>query len=294
MNSWDVVIYRFVMTDEELYKFIGLRVKTEREDLEMSQATLAGHLGLTRTSVSNIENGQQKVQLHTLFQIAKVFGIPVLDLLPTSSHQAAVKEKHLKRLSPGEREWVKGFLATVSVEAKSREQVKRKLVLEDDPEQLLQKAGILAPPVPVDKIAQWCGIKIQYAPYEGEMAGLVFQDSNKAIIGVNSLHSKMRQRFAIAHELGHLALHGAKELHLDRNFSAFRGHGISSKIDPIESEANKFAARLLMPAYILSNDLKGKQIDFSSGEFIGTLANRYKVGVELMAHRLTTLDAASG
>src|SRR5919112_2069649 len=121
------------MTDEELYKFIGLRVKTEREDLEMSQATLAEHLGLTRTSITNIENGQQKVQLHALFQIAEVFGIPVLDLLPTSSNQAAVKERHLKKLSPEEREWVKGFLATASVEAKSREQVKRKLVLENDP-----------------------------------------------------------------------------------------------------------------------------------------------------------------
>jgi DNA-binding XRE family transcriptional regulator len=282
------------MTDEELYKFIGLRIKSEREDLEMSQAKLAEHLELTRTSVSNIENGQQKIQLHTLFQIAKVFGIPVLDLLPVSGHKAFVGQRHLKKLSPSEREWVKSFLVTVSGEGNSREQVRSNLAVEVDPERLLHKVGILEPPIPVDKIAQRYGVSIQYAPYDGEIAGLLFNGGEKAIIGVNSLHSKVRQRFAIAHELGHLALHRTKELHFDRNFSAIKGYGPSSKVDSIESEANKFAIELLMPVYMLKTDLKGKQIDFSSSDFIGGLADRYKVGLEVMTHRLTMLDAVTG
>jgi transcriptional regulator with XRE-family HTH domain len=278
------------VTDEELYKFIGLRIKAEREDMEMSQERLAQCLGMTRTSISNIENGQQRVQLHTLYQIARSLSMPVMDLIPHSSNKFAVDEKHLKMLSRVEREWVKSFLASAHAEGASNEQAKDKVAIDADPNELLKRAEIVTPPVPVERLAHQCGATIRYAPHEGEMSGLLFHGVGETIIGVNSLHPKVRQRFAIAHELGHLALHGIKGVHLDRNFSSMRGQGGTSKLDAAESEANKFAVDLLIPAVMLSEDLKNKSVDFSNGEMIGELAERYKVGLEVMTYRLTTID----
>ena len=42
----------------------------------------AEEVGLTRTSIVNIEQGRQKVMIHTLYQLADVFGVPVTSLLP--------------------------------------------------------------------------------------------------------------------------------------------------------------------------------------------------------------------
>ena len=53
------------------------------------------------------------------------------------------------------------------------------------------------------------GALVRYAPFDGQMSGLLHrsEDGNRAVIGVNSRHPTVRQRFSIAHELGHLALH---------------------------------------------------------------------------------------
>lgn len=42
-------------------------------------------LGLSRTSVTNIERGRQPVQLHTLYRIAATLGVEPTLLLPVAS-----------------------------------------------------------------------------------------------------------------------------------------------------------------------------------------------------------------
>ena len=67
--------------------------------------------------------------------------------------------------------------------------------------------------------------------------------------GVNSLHAPVRQRFTIAHELGHAVLHAREGIHLDQAFRLrFRDQTSAMAIDPEEIDANSFAAELLMPA----------------------------------------------
>jgi transcriptional regulator with XRE-family HTH domain len=39
-------------------------------------------LGLSRTSITNIERGRQPIQLHTLYKIAEVLGVEPTALLP--------------------------------------------------------------------------------------------------------------------------------------------------------------------------------------------------------------------
>lgn len=173
-------------------------------------------------------------------------------------------------------------------------------------QELLKLAGVVEPPVPVERIARLRGAEVRYVPYQGKMSGLLYQSGKNIIIGVNALDAKTRQRFTIAHEIGHLELHALplenngvlnNGLHIDRGFpfseaSAFyaeRGELSSQGTDAQETQANAFAARLLMPATMLQHDLHGCLVDWEDDEFIRSLASRYKVSLQAMIIRLTTL-----
>ena len=75
--------------------------------------------------------------------------------------------------------------------------------------QLLEELEIDEPPVPVRKIARHCDARIVRVPGEGDndLSGFLYREGDQAVIGVNKDHAPVRQRFTIAHELGHLLLH---------------------------------------------------------------------------------------
>ena len=109
--------------------------------------------------------------------------------------------------------------------------------------------------MPVEVLAERAGAVIRYEPFDGKLSGMLYRSKEGAVIGVDSLHPTARQRFSIAHEIGHLLLH-QPELHVDEHaFIAFRDLQSSTASDPVEIEANQFAAALLMPAEILRKSL---------------------------------------
>lgn len=67
-------------------------------------------------------------------------------------------------------------------------------------------------------------------------------------IVVNAAHADVRQRFTVAHELGHLLMHRYTMPHADGKFVVhFRNAKSATGSDREEIEANRFAAELLMP-----------------------------------------------
>lgn len=70
------------MEIEKLYSEIGKRIRTERDALGFSQIDLAAEIGLTRTSIVNIESGRQRLPIHVLYAIAEALAVSVRDLLP--------------------------------------------------------------------------------------------------------------------------------------------------------------------------------------------------------------------
>jgi len=132
--------------------------------------------------------------------------------------------------------------------------------LREEATKLLKANRVKAAPVPVTDIATSMGARISYSPFEGELAGMLVRDHDQTVIGVNSLHHPNRQRFTIAHECAHLALHEG-EVHIDRSFNSNvrvnRRDAVSSMaVDAKEIEANRFAAELLMPYNMVLADLK--------------------------------------
>ncbi len=161
-------------------------------------------------------------------------------------------------------------------------------------QKVLRENGIETPPVPVEDIARRLGSEIRYSPYEGDLSGMVFRDEQRVVIGVNSLHHPNRQRFTIAHELGHMLLHKGKPVHIDRTFLMNLRNDLSSRaVDSEEIEANLFAAQLLMPEHMLAADLMDQQIDFEEEEQLRKLAARYLVSVQALTFRLSNLRLIS-
>jgi transcriptional regulator with XRE-family HTH domain len=62
---------------EKCYANLGQRIRHLRQMKPMSQDALATQMGLTRTSIVNIEQGRQRVMLHDIRAFADVFKIPV-------------------------------------------------------------------------------------------------------------------------------------------------------------------------------------------------------------------------
>ena len=158
---------------------------------------------------------------------------------------------------------------------------------------VLEKMGVASAPVPVEEIAGRLGAKLVFEPIEQDVSGMLYREGESAIIGVNSLHANTRQRFTIAHEIGHLLLHEGKPMFVDKLVRVnLRDATSSAATDKQEIEANRFAAELLMPvAFVESEvrDLLKRNEDISVDEFTQKMADRFKVSRQAMEIRLSTL-----
>ncbi len=99
-----------MMRQEGLYKAVGQRIRRIREERQLKQAELAELVSLTRTSITNIEQGRQKILLHTLYDIAIALTVKPSDLLPEviNTVEAEAFEQHLPGdLSNAEQEWIR-------------------------------------------------------------------------------------------------------------------------------------------------------------------------------------------
>ena len=165
-------------------------------------------------------------------------------------------------------------------------------------QQLLADGDVTEAPVPLERLAELCRANIRYEPFDGDVSGMVHcRPNGGGVIGVNSEHSKSRQRFTIAHELGHLLLHADEEFHIDEKRPlALRDEKSSLAVDPREIEANQFAAELLMPALLVRESVAAlveQDSEVTVEGAIDELAHVYRVSTIAMSHRLTSLKIIS-
>jgi transcriptional regulator with XRE-family HTH domain len=119
-----------VLDPQSFYKEVGMRVRRAREDRGLTQEAVASQVGLTRTSMTNIEKGRQRVALHTLMDIAQVLAVPFIHLIPedellcmpeiTAPIAPQFNEEEvallIKDRPSDEQEWIKSALLTDSEE----------------------------------------------------------------------------------------------------------------------------------------------------------------------------------
>jgi Zn-dependent peptidase ImmA (M78 family) len=153
-------------------------------------------------------------------------------------------------------------------------------------ETILRKLNITTVPVPVEEIATKNGVKISRAPSR-EFSGILIRKQGSALIGISSSEPNVRQRFTVAHELGHYFLHPRKDAFVD--YIHYRDNSRSSSRDPQERQANMFAAALVMPRKLLEKDLRLATKGGFDDDDVATLAAKYQVSSEAMKIRLINL-----
>ena len=125
-------------------------------------------------------------------------------------------------------------------------------VIQDKAYQIIQQANIpLEPPIDVMALADSVGVNVYLGKFKNPThSGFIttnpelvrgFIPGRKATIVVNDDHPLTRQRFTIAHELGHLTLG-----HLEKTDQKNRAEFLPYNPDE-ERDANYFAAEVLMP-----------------------------------------------
>lgn len=167
----------------------------------------------------------------------------------------------------------------------------------------LRSEGKIAFQAPIDvyKVASELGIYFEddYSLPSTTVGTISFHDETAAVVKINPFQNSYipRRRFTLAHEIGHFCLHRTKS----QNGFSDSMHTMSrteSYWNPIESEANNFAAQLLMPKPLVMEE--GQQVidDYThyyntdtipASEFIELMADRFVVSSKAMEYRLRNI-----
>jgi Zn-dependent peptidase ImmA (M78 family) len=145
----------------------------------------------------------------------------------------------------------------------------------------------LTPPVDPFRIAAECDIVVEplssMAP--GISGCLMYKDGVFGILYANHLPSLGFRRFTVAHELGHYFIDDHAQRIISTGIHTSRDDLGSS--DPIERQANFFAAALLMPEREFNQALWHIEADLDG---VQSLAERFDVSLTAAAIRMTNLS----
>lgn len=142
-------------------------------------------------------------------------------------------------------------------------------------------------PVDLDQLCSDLNIKLSRLSLPDTMSGKIERkDDDSFEISVNSSHGPYRQRFTIAHEIGHFILHRHLMGTGIGDSIAYRADdsGLkNSNIKPLhEAEANRFAAALLLPKDLVIDRYNNVTRD------VCELAEYFHVSQQAMTIRLRT------
>lgn len=164
--------------------------------------------------------------------------------------------------------------------------------IEKQARSFLSKHGVTKPSVPVEEIATAEGIQIIRSNAEATESGFLLRSAGVAVIGLNSRNTRRRQRFTIAHELGHWLLHDGRPLIVDHTVRINKRDPVASAgTDDEEIQANAFGAALLMPADLVRESVE-REVALrmpTRDDLTSRLAVKFDVSHEAISIRLINL-----
>lgn len=151
---------------------------------------------------------------------------------------------------------------------------------------IFTECNVTSLPIKLKVILKHYNIALREDVLEDSLSGFLYKNRDQHIITVNSMHSDVRQRFTIAHELGHYFLEHHGNLFIDKGH-LYRDARSSSGTIEMEKEANKFAAELLMPQELLYELIDNHGLEDISD--IEDIAEKLKVSTQALTYRLSNL-----
>ena len=149
-------------------------------------------------------------------------------------------------------------------------------------QKLLTDSKTKYPPVELDSILEHLGIKKLPYKFPKHVSAVLMKMNAVTVIGVNQEHPPARQRFSIAHEIGHFMLGHHTETIVDSEEISEGRFDITGENKLQEQEANCFASELLMPIESLKQE-------FAKLKNAKTLSELYNVSEQALWIRLMHL-----
>lgn len=134
--------------------------------------------------------------------------------------------------------------------------------------ELLNELGVTDPKdlSDLEGICHSQNIDLKFEDLDTSEGRIIFGKENATIIVKKNEKYPQRERFTIAHELGHYFLH--KKLLDDKTCSTRDMYSWSGKNQDIESEANEFAGNFLIPAQFLKPMVEGELVSYEMADTI--------------------------
>ena len=137
--------------------------------------------------------------------------------------------------------------------------------------------------VDIRDLALALGLLVQTRPIRGAEGRLIRRGSRAIAVVDEAISEQGKRRFVAAHELGHYELHTEDPLFVCDTSAFYDWH----KRRPAETEANRFAAELLMPRTCFIEEAQAIR---PSLDAISVLANSYRVSLTAAAFRCVDLN----
>ena len=283
---------------------VGERLRTAREAANLTQAAAAQAVGVARTTIVAIEQGQRRVRINELQQLAKVYRTSVNALLRNESIHVDLAPRFRKLNGDDEgaaaAAELLADLAKAEVELENLLGVQRvrnypperplllgdvKAQAEQDAAELRQRIGLGASPIRdlVTILEMELGVRVYVRRIDSRISGLfAYDDAIGACILLNANHPRDRRAQTAGHETGHF-------LSTRRQPEILHQHEGENSRE--ERYANAFARALLTPARGVLE--KFREVTAGSDRLtrrhVVVLAHFFGVSREAMVRRLEEL-----
>lgn len=294
------------MKDSNVYKKIGHRIRMAREKADLLQEQVAEKLGYNSVAtISHFEKGIRKISVIDLQKLAELLDVPISYFFNTDDMEQETPHVEVVFRAKGLIPTLHSQLETFVQFAERRATKPHIDHAAPNKEQsgwagkiarhYLDKCGVNNAPIHTRQIAKFLNIPVFDWTLPENISGLTLFSDDCVCIGVNDQHPNVRQRFSIAHELGHIILHpprsGKREVFVGIEFNDNEAGKLWGNENDTESqlerEANWFAADLLMPKHLLQKEYQG-----NNQQQLEALARKYDVSMQAMWIQIESLKLA--
>lgn len=276
--------------------FAGERLTLARQLEGLRKSELASRIGKSPTAVAAWEAGTKRPTAANIVELALGLGVTSAFFAPrgmTADTENPVPHfRSLRSTSQRARDQASAYgLLAVDIADAIEKHVEFpevnvptfELADEKEPEDaaraLREAWGIATGPMKhMVRLLEHRGVLVVFSPPQtAAVDAYSFESSTRPVVVLNPVKSDYyRQRFDVAHELGHLVMHRDSE----------PGGRI------VEEEANRFAAELLMPASEL-RELLPKAMNARAWDVLGSLKEQWGVSIQALLFRARRLGNIS-
>ncbi|MBU1057617.1 MAG: helix-turn-helix domain-containing protein [Proteobacteria bacterium] len=262
---------------------IGKRIAKKRKAQKLTQAALAGAVGVSTAFVSQIEGGSRNPSYGLMIKIAHELQASIESLLSGESTTSSDPlDKLLHAITPfldtDKKKKVIDYIFLLSGSKHYRE-----TPFFSSPTEyaqfFIQELNIKDTPVDVFQIAENFGVKFVRAELK-DCEAILYKnpDTPLILLDSNNPHQE-REKFTVAIMLGHLLI----PWHLKHTFYRSEDKRSLDNEDKLEIEARQFAGELMLPGLLVKNDFK--KIDPSIEIFEKFAREKYRCSMTALAHK---------